>query len=118
MSLAGESWIGPNGYTGVRFEAANEAGVDYDQVSEDLIEWVYPDLVTHYMNTEWIAERAILAPTNVVASQINTMCNDMLPGIARTWLLFVLRGRYGAGVNTAAEVSTAYVALRGRRGSG
>ncbi|XP_046972349.1 ATP-dependent DNA helicase pif1-like [Vanessa cardui] len=39
--------------------------------STDLLNNVYPDLLTNMANVEWLCERAILAPTNEIVNKIN-----------------------------------------------
>ena len=38
---------------------------------DELIEKVFPNVETQYKNTEWLSQRAILAPKNVMADSIN-----------------------------------------------
>ncbi|XP_076893887.1 uncharacterized protein LOC143546016 [Bidens hawaiensis] len=46
----------------------------------DLIEFVYPDILSNYKNKEFFEQRAVLAPTNEVVEQINNRLLEMLPG--------------------------------------
>ncbi|XP_076922526.1 uncharacterized protein LOC143584331 [Bidens hawaiensis] len=52
----------------------------------DLIEFVYPDILSNYKNKEFFEERAVLAPTNEVVQQINDRLLDMLPGSEHQYL--------------------------------
>ena len=49
---------------------------------DDLVDKVFPDLLSNYQNKEWIWERAIMAPKNVAVNSINTKLFNALPGEA------------------------------------
>lgn len=44
-----------------------------------LIEKVYPNLNVNNLRSEWLSERAILAPTNDVTDELNMVIQDMIP---------------------------------------
>ncbi|XP_044576914.1 ATP-dependent DNA helicase pif1-like [Cotesia glomerata] len=45
-----------------------------------LIEQIYPDVHTQYINHEWLAERAILAAKNADIDNLNLKIQQLLPG--------------------------------------
>nr|XP_042904249.1 ATP-dependent DNA helicase PIF1-like [Parasteatoda tepidariorum] len=45
-----------------------------------LINLIFPDLHTQYINHEWLAERAILAAKNVDVNELNLKIQQLLPG--------------------------------------
>lgn len=45
-----------------------------------LIEWTYPNLSEHCTDTDWLAERALLAPYNADVSTINSKMGAAFPG--------------------------------------
>ncbi|GFT47718.1 ATP-dependent DNA helicase [Trichonephila clavipes] len=49
---------------------------------DTLIEQIFPDVHTQYINHEWLAERAILAAKNVDVDNFNLKIQMLLPG---TW---------------------------------
>ena len=49
---------------------------------DDLVDRVFPNLLSNYQNKEWIWERAIMAPKNVTVNSINTKLWNALPGEA------------------------------------
>ncbi|XP_076959495.1 uncharacterized protein LOC143635585 [Bidens hawaiensis] len=46
----------------------------------DLIQSVYPDILSNYNNKEFFEQRAVLAPTNEVVEQINDRLLEKIPG--------------------------------------
>ena len=52
------------------------------QKTQDLIDWVYPDLATNASNTEWLAQRAILSPKNSDVDAVNDRICTTFPGVA------------------------------------
>ena len=49
---------------------------------DTLIQWVFPQLQLNYHHSDWISERAILAPTNTAVDDINSRVSNILPGEA------------------------------------
>ena len=47
---------------------------------EDLIEAIYPALLTHYSDMSWLSERCILAPLNETIRSLNARLVALLPG--------------------------------------
>ncbi|VVC31237.1 DNA helicase Pif1-like, partial [Cinara cedri] len=47
---------------------------------DTLIEQIFPDVHTQYINHEWLAERAILAAKNVDVDNLNLKIQMLLPG--------------------------------------
>ena len=47
---------------------------------QDLISKVYPDIHNNYLDENWLGDRAILAPTNDVVSNINEEVMEKIPG--------------------------------------
>lgn len=47
---------------------------------EELIEAIYPELLTHYTEMTWLSERCILAPLNEMIRSINAEPVEQLPG--------------------------------------
>ncbi|PIM96964.1 DNA helicase [Handroanthus impetiginosus] len=45
-----------------------------------LIDQIFPDINTRYLNHEWLAERAILAAKNVDVNDLNFKIQQLLPG--------------------------------------
>lgn len=52
------------------------------QSKEELIESVFPNIIAHYKNHDWLRERAILAPKNLHVNAINFQIQEKLPGEA------------------------------------
>jgi hypothetical protein len=49
-------------------------------LQDALIEQIFPDVHTQYINHEWLAERAILAAKNVDVDDLNLKIQQLLPG--------------------------------------
>lgn len=47
---------------------------------EDLIQNVFPDIVTNYVNHDWLRGRVILAPKNDAVNRLNELIQNQLPG--------------------------------------
>ena len=58
---------------------SNDIGKSVNTV-EELIDAVFPDILTNRSNHDWLANRAILAPKNDGADVINALFVDTLPG--------------------------------------
>jgi ATP-dependent DNA helicase PIF1 len=48
--------------------------------TEDLLDWVFPDITEHYNDPNWMCERAILTPKNNAVRDINTKMTKRYPG--------------------------------------
>ena len=46
----------------------------------DLIDWVFPDLLVNSSDPEWLFGRAILTPKNQTVDMLNDMLTDRFPG--------------------------------------
>lgn len=55
------------------------------QSKEELIDSVFPNIVRHYKNHDWLRERAILAPKNASVNEINFQIQEKLPGAVTTY---------------------------------
>lgn len=44
-----------------------------------LIDHVYPNIALKYTDPEWLCERAILAPTNEIVDELNSVIQDLIP---------------------------------------
>ena len=58
------------------------------ETAEELIQKVYPSLVPNYTNIDWMCERALLAPTNIVANRINDTIIAKIPGQEHEYLAY------------------------------
>ena len=47
---------------------------------QELIDFVYPNLLGNYKNANWLSERAVLCPTNAEADEVNAFVTAMIPG--------------------------------------
>lgn len=77
-----------NGHLPVDSDGMVTVEPNYGQIvakREDLYDCVYPDLARNYRNTEWLCERAILAPRNDMVSTTNEFLLTRLPGQDRTY---------------------------------
>ena len=52
---------------------------------DELIDMVFPNVETQYKDTEWLSQRAILAPKNVMADSINEKLLNKIPGQATSY---------------------------------
>ncbi|XP_044596944.1 uncharacterized protein LOC123273568, partial [Cotesia glomerata] len=52
---------------------------DFCTIADTLIEQIFPDVHTQYINHEWLAERAILAAKNVDVDNLNLKIQMLLP---------------------------------------
>ena len=74
-----------------RVKHDEEGLIDIREISQvvhdvdELIEKVFPNVETQYKDTEWLSQRAILAPKNVMADSINQKLLAKLPGSATTY---------------------------------
>lgn len=50
------------------------------QSKKDLIERVFPDIGQNFTSTDWLTDRAILAPLNKNVDELNHLCQSQLPG--------------------------------------
>ncbi|KAK6998606.1 ATP-dependent DNA helicase PIF7, partial [Biomphalaria glabrata] len=57
----------------------------WEQSYEGLIKKVYPDILENFKSSEWLCERAILAPTNQCVDRLNVLIQDKLPGAITTY---------------------------------
>jgi hypothetical protein len=48
--------------------------------TQELIDFVFPNIERNFGNRKWLSERAILCPTNADADEINERVSTMLPG--------------------------------------
>lgn len=55
------------------------------QSKEQLINSVFPNILQHYKNHDWLRERAILAPKNTHVNEINFHIQEKLPGAVTTY---------------------------------
>ncbi|KAL8572038.1 hypothetical protein ACOMHN_038396 [Nucella lapillus] len=49
------------------------------KTEEDFIEKVFPNLLDHFKDRQWLSQRAILAPTNEAVTQVNRQLLSQLP---------------------------------------
>jgi hypothetical protein len=47
---------------------------------QELINWTFPDFRLNYLNSNWLAQRAVFAPLNSVVDHLNALCLDAIPG--------------------------------------
>ncbi|GBP40855.1 ATP-dependent DNA helicase pif1 [Eumeta japonica] len=55
------------------------------QSIDELIEYVFPNILQNYRNHDWLRERAILAPKNIHINAINFQFQAKLPGVVTTY---------------------------------
>lgn len=46
---------------------------------EDLIEKIFPNIQTNYLNHNWLAEREILASKNINVNELNCKIHELIP---------------------------------------
>lgn len=54
--------------------------ISFQGTIEDLIDWVFPNIVDHYEDPDWIGKRAVLTPKNIAVHEINFLMTQKLPG--------------------------------------
>ena len=47
---------------------------------DKMVESTFPDFLSNYKNADYLSERAILSPTNVVVGNVNSVIVDKIPG--------------------------------------
>ena len=77
--LAGVGDVGPNAVA-----VPSEFKLETTTMS-NLCDFVFHDLDNHFQNADWLASRAIIAPTNKAVDEINTVMMDRFPGQERVY---------------------------------
>ena len=54
--------------------------ISFQGTIEDLIDWVFPNIVDHYEDPDWIGKRAVLTPKNIAVHEINFLMTQKLSG--------------------------------------
>ncbi|MFY7752452.1 MAG: hypothetical protein ACOVQU_11725, partial [Exiguobacterium acetylicum] len=54
--------------------------ISFEGKIEDLIDWVFPNIIDHYEDPDWIGKRAVLTPKNIAVHEINFLMTERLPG--------------------------------------
>ena len=52
---------------------------------QEVVDKVFPNILTNFQKQQWLCERAILAPKNECVNNINIQIQHQLPGIAQTY---------------------------------
>ena len=54
--------------------------ISFAGATEDLLNWVFPDIIQHYEDQNWMCKRAVLTPKNKAVNDINVTMTKAFPG--------------------------------------